>query len=132
MGLDQYAYAVKTEKEMDMDRVQVMIDVMDEGYTEMFCNWRKHPNLQGWMEHLWVSRPYEGKGSVFNGELVELEIEDLDRLEYDVTNNMLPRTEGFFFGSNADEDYYTHDLDFIGRARDLIKKSYRVFYSSWW
>ncbi len=38
---------------------------------------RKHPNLQGWMERLWVSRGNEHKGwSNFNGVELELTWED--------------------------------------------------------
>ena len=49
MGLDQYAY-IKFQPEYEN--------------WLMLAEWRKHPNLQGWMERLWrrkinSSEPYE-------------------------------------------------------------------------
>ena len=38
MGLDQYAYKVVAHDEDNRDEI---------------AYWRKHPNLQGWMEQLW-------------------------------------------------------------------------------
>ena len=37
MGLDQYAYVLR-----------------EDGETLEIARWRKHPDLHGWMEKLWV------------------------------------------------------------------------------
>ena len=68
--------------------------------------WRKHPNLQGWMERLWRKQKYgdaanpdpitgEGysnqtyMGDPFNQEEVELTLDDIERLRLDILNKTL-------------------------------------------
>lgn len=91
--------------------------------------WRKHPNLHGWMEHLWRERGGDGD---FNGDELELTAEDLDNLEYDVQHNLLPPTSGFFFGEGADDYYKEDDLKFIREARAEMFLGLKVFYNSSW
>lgn len=91
--------------------------------------WRKHPNLHGWMEQLWRERGGTGD---FNGDELELTAEDLDNLEYDVQNNRLPPTSGFFFGERADDYYRDSDLKFIQEARAEMFLGLKVFYNSSW
>ena len=47
--------------------------------------WRKHPNLQGWMQQLWESRGRPGadddSDTQFNGVELELEWRDIEQLE---------------------------------------------------
>ena len=125
MGLDQYATARKGEGTID-----------DDGYTHYkdsfeIAYWRKHPNLQGWMEDLWIAKGAEG-GVEFNCVDLELDEEDLDKLEESLDSKELPETTGFFFGSNADDHYAEADREFIVAARAAIKQGYTVVYSSWW
>jgi hypothetical protein len=123
MGLDQWAFAIDNN-----------------GEKEELAYWRKHPNLQGWMENLWVSkgRPnaHEDKDpngmSDFNCVQLELTEEDLDSLEQDVTNASLPDTVGFFFGGNSDGEYGQQDLEFIQKAREALDSGLTVVYDSWW
>ena len=123
MGLDQFAYTVNNN-----------------GEKEEIAYWRKHPNLQGWMENLWESkgRPNAHKDenqiglSEFNCVPVELTREDLDNLEEDITNNNLPLTGGFFFGENSDDYYKEQDLEFIRKAREALDAGITVMYDSWW
>ena len=110
MGLDQIA---RSRNEED---------------ARVIGDWRKHPNLQGWMEALWLTK----RGDSFNCVEVELDAADLDALEFAVNEGTLPKTEGFFFGDSADERYKECDLEFIRKARAEIKDGNRVFYSSWW
>lgn len=91
--------------------------------------WRKHPNLQGWMEELWRNRGNDGE---FNCVDVELSLEDLDELERDLDSDALPETEGFFFGQNSDHYYVEQDREFIVAARNAIRDGYTVTYTSWW
>ena len=123
MGLDQYANARRGEAIVD-----------DEGYTyyedsmELAC-WRKHPNLQGWMQELYYEKGGEGE---FNCVDLELTLGDLDALEATLDEEALPETAGFFFGNNADDHYAEADREFIVQARAAIKQGYTVVYSSWW
>ena len=111
MGLDQYAQAVKGDEKISLGE------------------WRKHPNLQGWMERLWRSKGGEGD---FNCVSVELNGDDLQRLRIDVDHRDLPSTQGFFFGNDSDEYYKEQDLTFVEEALDLIEAGYKIEYSSWW
>lgn len=123
MGLDQYAYAVD-----------------ENGDREELMYWRKHPNLQGWMEDKWRARGCPGKPeqpnslgmSDFNCIPLELTAEDLDELEAAVSGAELPATQGFFFGDNSDEHYKADDLEFIKKAREALDAGLPVFYDSWW
>ena len=114
MGLDQYARRVVAH---------------DPDNSEEIAYWRKHPNLQGWMEALWREKGGEGE---FNCVEVELTLEDLAALEIDLGNQDLPETEGFFFGNNSDDYYREQDLEFIADASKAIQQGYKVIYTSWW
>tara|TARA_B100000519_G_C13946247_1_gene298559 strand:+ start:216 stop:587 length:372 start_codon:yes stop_codon:yes gene_type:complete len=123
MGLDQYATARRGEGTIDEDGYTYYKDSIELAY------WRKHPNLQGWMEDLWLAKGGEGE---FNCVDLELEIEDLDLLEQSLDESALPETVGFFFGANSDDHYAEQDREFIVQARAAIKQGYKVVYHSWW
>jgi len=136
MGLDMYAYAKNSN-----------------GEEESLADWRKHNRLHGWMEDLWEDKgkPFDGKLEEnpmgdFNCVPVELTLEDLDQLEKDINEKVLPETGGFFFGDDSfsweDDDgkefegnNYFHkekDLEFISLARKELKAGKKVYYNSWW
>jgi hypothetical protein len=96
--------------------------------------WRKHPNLHGWMAQLWLKR--EGNElrdtNNFNGIELELSWQDIDNLEAAVKERALPATSGFFFGNEADDYYYNHDLEFVKQARADLFLGLKVFYNSSW
>ena len=131
MGLDQYAYiASKADTEYD-----------DPGRQDL-AYWRKHPNLQGWMEQLWIEKlKAEGVvpeitdwGSGFNGIELELTWEDVDRLEKDIKSGVVSNmdTTGFFFGNPSDDVYYEQDLQFCVDAKAELFLKRKVFYNSSW
>ena len=133
MGLDMYAYAAATEKQYDeywedghWDNDQFVSKITK---PKELAYWRKHPNLHGWFRDEWES---QGNTGDFNGDQLELTWEMLERLEYVVVNKELPGTSGFFFGNNADADYYEQDLEFIRQARAELFLGLRVFYNSSW
>ena len=139
MGLDQYATARKgeprkvpqtwTTTDADGNEEEVVEYYNEWDDTIELATWRKHPNLQGWMQELYYEKGGEGE---FNCVDVELTLEDLDALEATLDEEELPETVGFFFGSNADDHYAEADREFIREARAAIKKGYTVVYSSWW
>ena len=139
MGLDQTAIARKGEPrtvkseytytDLDGTEHKGVEEYLEWDDTIELANWRKHPNLQGWMEELYYEKGGEGE---FNCVDVELTFEDLDALEATLDEEELPETVGFFFGSNADDHYAEADREFIVQARAALKKGYKVFYSSWW
>ena len=135
MGLDQFSYRVKK------GFITQPVDFQTEKYNEeteeheVLCDkeeiqyWRKHPNLQGWMENLYNQKGGEDE---FNCANVQLTWEDLEQLEKDIKDGNLPETCGFFFGDDSDEEYKEETLDWIQRSLDSIKDGYDVYYSSWW
>ena len=139
MGLDQTAIARKGEpRTVKSEYTYTDLDGTEhkgvEEYLEWddsieLATWRKHPNLQGWMQELYYEKGGEGE---FNCVDVELTLEDLDALEATLDEEELPETVGFFFGSNADDHYAEADREFIREARAAIKQGYTVIYSSWW
>ena len=123
MGLDQYATARKGDAITDDEGDTYYEDSIELAY------WRKHPNLQGWMENLYHEK---GGDESFNCVDLELDLEDLDALEESLDEEALPETAGFFFGSNADDHYSEAYREFIVAAGAAIKQGYTVVYSSWW
>ena len=139
MGLDQYAVARKgeprkvsqtwTTTDADGNEEEVVEYYNEWDDTIQLAEWRKHPNLQGWMQELYYEKGGEGE---FNCVDLELTLNDLNALEATLDEEELPETVGFFFGSNADDHYAEADREFIVQARAALKKGYKVFYSSWW
>ena len=140
MGLDQLAYSRPSAATNDKTDEQII-------------SWRKHPNLQGWMERLWRKQKYgdpanpdpktgEGysnqtyMGDPFNQEEVELTLDDIKRLRLDINNKTLNGgygdTTGFFFGDSSDEFYRETDIEFCDKAEAAINSGYKIIYTSWW
>ena len=144
MGLDMYAYVAQKSGQMNehYENYDYAKDTSTVTKPREIAYWRKHPNLHGWMEHLWhKKRNAEGKpvvedaedlGGTFNGVELELTHEDLDELERAVIHKQLPATSGFFFGNPSDEHYYESDLSFIKNARAELFFGLKVFYNSSW
>ena len=140
MGLDQYAYAAAKAGVQDEYYEDENYDKDDNDPTKIsrpreIAYWRKHPNLQGWMEQLWLEKNPELRDddrASFNGIELELTWEDLEELEKAVTEGLLPETAGFFFGDDSDEFYRQQDLDFVKNAKAEIFVGLRVFYNSSW
>jgi hypothetical protein len=137
MGLDMYAYVTANSGEHDeyWENYDHEKDSSTVNKPRELAYWRKHPNLHGWMEKLWERKMNaEGRDSphTFNGIELELNWEDLDELEQTVKNKELPATKGFFFGDDADREYYEQDLEFIKNARAELFTGLKVFYNSSW
>lgn len=142
MGLDMYAYVASKKGQYNEFYENAEFDGTTndfESYTVTkpyeIAYWRKHPNLHGWMEQLWVSkgRPRQSVGwPIFNGIELELTWDDLDNLERAIRTGKLPDTEGFFFGKPSDNHYYEQDLEFVNNAKAEVFLGLKVFYNSSW
>jgi hypothetical protein len=130
MGLDMYAFRVKAEDVIDDFNVRDDSMGRKEPLEEL-AYWRKHHDLHGWMEKLYRNKG--GDKESFNCVPVRLTELDLDALQFDLLNDALPETQGFFFGTNPpDLESLEEDLEFIQKARDAIKEGAAVYYDSWW
>jgi hypothetical protein len=131
MGLDMYAYVGREGQYRD----HYYNDEAEVPKPREIAYWRKHPNLHGWMEKLWISKGMPGTGdknASFNGIELELTWEDVDNLERAVKHSMLPSTQGFFFGNPSDDVYYERDLEFCVNAKTELFLGLKVFYNSSW
>ena len=157
MGLDQYAYAVRPHRDnTDTSFVWRWAGKEDEvsdtclyeadydAHVHKIAQWRKHSDLQGWMERLWIEKmtaagtppqPEEdgwfAGQVVFNCQPVRLTLADLKRLGDDTAGDSLPHTEGFFFGQSTYEDR-AEVFAFLKDAREAIAQDMEVYYDSWW
>ena len=131
MGLDMYVFRTSE------DIADVNFDMNDFNDERIFY-WRKHPNLHGWMGRLYDEKggnienePYwASQWGNFSGP-VQLDIDDINRLEKDVLNNDLPNTTGFFFGESYPEDK-VEDLKFIGIAKQSLESGNKLYYYASW
>jgi hypothetical protein len=150
MGLDMYAYvASKKGQQSEYYETAEFDKTVNEFVSTTVTKphelayWRKHPNLHGWMERLWLRKNgfpstddqqfIEGRQAPsFNGIELELTWDDLDELERAIRHGRLPNTEGFFFGNPSDDHYYKQDLEFVNNAKAEVFLGLKVFYNSSW
>ena len=88
MGLDQYATARRgeprkvpqtwTTTDADGNEKEVVEYYNEWDDSIELAEWRKHPNLQGWMQELYYEKGGEGS---FNCVDLELTLGDLEALE---------------------------------------------------
>lgn len=126
MGLDMYAYTVDAAR----DRYPVDVRFCECLPATLIHRWRKHHNLHSWMCDLYDLKG--GRSRFFNGDTVELTLDDLDELEETVLAGELPDVlgSGEFGVSSAEER--ADDLAFIAKARAAIAAGLAVYYDSWW
>ena len=138
MGLDMYAQRMKLKPTKEVDFTDELYEMDVDGEpdyenptveTKEIAYWRKHPDLHGWMEGLY--REKGGEDESFNGSVLVLTLEDLDRLEEDILRKNLPKTSGFFFGQ-SDDEVSLYDLEFVLNAREAIREGDTVYYDSSW
>ena len=148
MGLDAWGVARKGELKKvvtseclgtDEDGNKVVEDYIELEWPEMInlCDWRKHPNLQGWMRSKWKQkgcpkREDESDEDGFNGIDLVLDKDDILELQEAINGGELPATGGFFFGDDSSAFYKEQDLAFIKDALEYIEQGYTIAYGSSW
>lgn len=106
---------------------------------EMVAYWRKANHIHGWFER------NVAYGELENCELYPVSFEQLMSLGITcqlVKANpesapvLLPRQEGFFFGSGEYDDDYFMDVDdtleIIRKVCDALQDNDELFYHAWW
>lgn len=123
MGLDMYAFTTSSVPSTPTD--------FEPSDCRQIHEWRKHPNLHGWMQRLY--RAKGGQDDDFNCATLMLTAYDLDVLELTLKARRLPETHGPFFGTSfGDQSEYDDDMDFIAKAREAIANGDTVYYWAWW
>jgi hypothetical protein len=110
MGLDQYAFARKDDKQIEI------------------AYWRKHANLEGWMGSLYSSRNSSVEHE-FN--CVELKLSEGDLLRLEAEHPALEKACGFFWGE-SNQRHIFDTQDFIDKAKTLMEDDWEIIYTSWW
>ena len=108
MGLDQHAFARKGEEEIKL------------------MYWRKHANLQGWMENL-----YRERGGKHSLNCVDLKLTSEDLVRLDEEHRNLEKASGFFWGETTDKKIEDTQR-FIDDAFVKLAEGYEIIYTSWW
>lgn len=120
MGLDMFAYITKEPV--------AAVDCKIPEVSRKIAHWRKHPDMQGWMERLY--RAKGGTAESFDCMRVRIDAEDLDALERALDEHGLPETTGSSFGETRSEQIEI-DRAFIAAARAALASGDFVFYFSW-
>jgi hypothetical protein len=128
MGLDMYLTArkfysgSKGQRPME-DGFELEAKDFAAGY------WRKHPNLHGLIVE-------QFNGGIDNCQDIDLAPDDIEKIITAVSMNLLPHTDGFFFGNSTgeekDEDLeiFRKALDWLNKKEDGVWKSI-IYRASW-
>lgn len=136
MGLDMNLFGRKTVMDWSVDRP------MEDGFpvaarTLELGYWRKHPNLHGYI----VDNFADGVDECQEIYLYEDDLEDIIQA---VQDDLLPYTEGFFFGVSPTKDQPEYneqkqeDIAILKKALDWLrensnnKESRSVIYQASW
>lgn len=135
MGLDQNAWAVEpevahlaliTERELTDEEMETL-----EAGRIHLMKWRKHADLNRWMEDLYVQK---GGTDVFNCIPMPLTRDDILSLQQHLADNCNAygeKGEGFFWGESTEEDIVL-DHEFITKALNALDEGFEVYYYCWW
>ena len=101
--------------------------------------WRKHARLQTFMQETYERKNQDAKPEkVYHFREVELDIEDIDRLDKAINNGFIEYfcEGGFFYGHQYQEescnDYKKQDKEFVSFARKEIAKGTEIVYTCSW
>lgn len=131
MGLDQYMYLRSKDEEIAKEEEEY-------GLNEI-AYWRKHSDLQGYMEKIYIER---GGDEEFNLIPLELSKEDIENLkEYAIKElkkykeneeEEIEHTRGFFFGESREKDW-EHTIEVCENILSVVDfEKEKVVYDSWW
>lgn len=124
MGLDMYLTR-RSKKAADQE--------------ELVIYWRKENHIHAWLEERISNGYIENcvKYPVSKSDLVDL-IHDCEHVlsHKEDAGTVLPREDGFFFGSQEYDDYYFESLRDTARlAREVIdttSENEELLYHAWW
>ena len=137
MGLDQNAGKMMTMEFSSLKDKETGEPVTYEAYGPY--DWRKHARLHMFMKDAWHRKNQDATDDeVHYFTEVELDIEDIDRLEKAINSRYRDYfcEGGFFFGhqwqEEAASDYKEQDLKFVEYAKKELAKGTMIRYNSSW
>lgn len=129
MGLDMYLFAV--DKQSIGVQTECKVEPVRDSKPTELAYWRKHHDLHGLMEEIYRSKG--GTEEQFNCIALPLTKSDIDMIMDRVKEDLLPETQGFFFGNNPpDDESNKNDLEVFKNALQHLSDDKVVFYYSWW
>lgn len=117
MAFDMYAYSTNKEN------VQYGLIIIDEDKLETIFHWHSHIRLHSYFEDLYCEKG--GEDTAFNGAYMEITSDDINNLE-----KAIQQKTDYFYGRAY--SHYQDDLDFIAKAREVLRKGDSLFYQSIW
>lgn len=127
---------VKKLKELISIRDEVKDILIDLGGSYEIAYWRKHSDLNGYMEDLYYERG--GKGE-FNCVPLYLSKEDIENIIRDHKRHLDPEDEftidearGFFWGETCNEQWENSLKDFERILDETDWDNSTIYYSCWW
>jgi hypothetical protein len=118
MGLDMYVHTT----------VEVPTSSADFAYDwkklKYLYYWRGHHTLNEWMERLY--RRKGGKAKEFNLVHLQLNADDIDQLEAEITKGRFPHRSQM--PTYYDADQVEIDLDFVTKAREALAAGRTLIY----
>ena len=129
MGLDQYAYVVKKSKNIkdiyDNDEKERPFIVNDNLFY-----WRKNYEIHDWMFELAKKKGFKGSDRDFNCVMVCLEKEDIEELIKAIKKRKFSKER--YCDKETFEMEKERDLNFCGKALQMVIEDFAVYYDSWW
>lgn len=131
MGLDMYLTGEKYFKGFDGPERRMEDGFEVERHILALGEWRKHPNLHGYIVELFAN-------GVDDCEQIYLNAENLLQIIAAVKCENLPHTEGFFFGvSDLSEIQKREDEAILYAAHDWLKRDIEgvwktIYYRACW
>ena len=124
MGLDQFAFKVRS-RNLESQKQDVDFNV-DDIEKEELCYWRKHYDLDNWMQQRYRSKG--GNDDMFNCCWMKLSKLDLTELEVCLLKGEIKYRDW----PDELKDQLQRDFDFVDDAKKAIDNGYDVLYTNWW
>ena len=142
MGLDMYLMRANREEAEGWNNLiaNEQADARDQDPWTEVCYWRKANQIRRWFVD---NCNYPEDGNCEEAEVTKENLEKLVEVCRKVLENpalasdLLPRSSGFFYGSQEYDEWYFEQLEYTATAcEDVIHNTdwekEKVIYSDWW
>ena len=116
MGLDMYFNARNKDGKQD----------------ETIYYFRKHSDLNGWLQDKWLEEDYTRDPEDFNCDMLQITEDIVNELEEYINNGKFERYSGFFWGQSTLYDWEETKENLIPILREYLREGYEIYYSANW
>lgn len=128
MGLDMWFHAYPRGKRWDE------VDSNGDDYGREICYFRKHSDLNGLLQYLWLKDNPGKSGEDFNCEHMTIDkkvLRYIERVAY-LKEDKREHYVGFFWGSSDEDQWKETRLTLIPRIKEELRNGNTVIYHPWW